>query len=174
MQAIRVTVRGGLSAAALTFTALALTAPAAVANESDPFQVSVSPTTIAAGGQVTLYSSGCSRETRVSSGIFDTVTISKDSGAATAMVDWDAKQGAIYSVTFNCVGNGTKNVDLTIAGGRQVNPTPPPIYHGVRAGVGGSIAGFDLKEIGVGMALITGALGTAFYLARRRTGDGDA
>ncbi|MDT0469555.1 hypothetical protein [Streptomyces gibsoniae] len=41
--------------------------------------------------------------------------------------------------------------------------------HGVRAGAGGSIAGFDPKEIGIGAALITSALGTAWYLSRRRT-----
>ncbi|MEV6026809.1 hypothetical protein [Streptomyces sp. NPDC052036] len=41
--------------------------------------------------------------------------------------------------------------------------------HGVHAGAGGSIASFDPKEIGIGAALITGALGTAWYLSRRRT-----
>ncbi|MGY0020267.1 hypothetical protein [Streptomyces sp. cg35] len=166
-----------VSATVLSLTALTLTAPTAVAKESDPFQVSVSPTTIAAGGQVTLNASGCSGDTKVSAGIFDTVTIRKDRGSASATVDWDAKQGAMYSVQFRCDSGTTRNVDLTIAGGRPVNPVvpnPPPVYHGVRAGVGGSIAGFDLKEIGLGAALIAGALGTAYHLARRRTGDGGA
>ncbi|NEB77949.1 hypothetical protein G3I40_22415 [Streptomyces sp. SID14478] len=168
MHAIRAT-----SAAVLSLTALTLTAPTAVARESDPFRVSISPTTIAAGGQVTLNASGCSRQTRVSAGIFDTVTIGSGSGSRTATVDWDARQGAVYTVTFTC-GRSTRTVDLTIAGGRPVEPTPPPVHHGVRAGVGGSIGGFDLQEIGIGLALITGALGTAYHLARRRTGDDSA
>jgi hypothetical protein len=49
-----------------------------------------------------------------------------------------------------------------------------PYYerHGVHAGVGGSIGGFDLKEIGLGSALVAGALGTAWRLSRRRTAHG--
>ncbi|GHD88069.1 hypothetical protein [Streptomyces naganishii] len=43
--------------------------------------------------------------------------------------------------------------------------------HGVRAGEGGTIAGFDLKEIGMGTALIGGSVGAAYYLSRRRTGE---
>ncbi|WP_372350244.1 hypothetical protein [Streptomyces sp. KL116D] len=159
------------SATVLGLTALTLAAPSAMANDSDSFQVSVSPTTIAAGGQVTLYASGCSRETKVSAGIFDSITIGSGSGQKTATVDWDAKQGAMYSVTFSCSGGSTRTVDLTVAGGRPVEPTPPPVHHGVKAGIGGSLGGFDLQEIGLGAALITGALGTAYYFSRRRTGD---
>lgn len=162
------------SAAVLGLTALSLAAPSAAARESDPFQVSVAPTTIAAGGQVTLYASGCSGDTKVSAGIFDSLTIRKNRGSATATVDWDAKQGAMYSVQFSCQGGSTRNIDLTIAGGRPVNPVtpnPPPVQHGVRAGIGGSLGGFDLREIGLGAALITGALGTAYHFSRRRTGD---
>ncbi|WP_281153993.1 hypothetical protein [Streptomyces sp. HYC2] len=43
--------------------------------------------------------------------------------------------------------------------------------HGVRAGVGGTVAGFDLKQIGLGTALIGGSIGTAYRLSRRRTGE---
>ncbi|MFJ8821203.1 hypothetical protein ACIREE_05410 [Streptomyces sp. NPDC102467] len=162
------------SAAVLSLTALALAAPLAAAGDSESFQAGVTPRTIAAGGQVTLNVSGCAKKTTVSSGIFDTTTIGKGSGSQTRTVDWDAKQGAIYSVTFACKHGATRNVDLTIAGGRpehSVAPNPPPVDHGVRAGVGGSIAGFDLQEIGLGAALITGALGGAYYLVRRRTAD---
>ncbi|MEV1022799.1 hypothetical protein [Streptomyces sp. NPDC050264] len=164
------------SAAVLSLTALALTAPSAAAEDSESFQVSVEPTTIAAGGQVRLNASGCAKKTTVSSGIFDTVTLGKGSASQSVAVDWDAKQGALYSVTFTCKGKSgsTRSVDLTIAGGRPVHPDvphPPPADHGVKAGIGGSIAGFDLKEIGFGAALITGALGTAYYLVRRRTAD---
>ncbi|MET9144282.1 hypothetical protein [Streptomyces sp. NPDC004042] len=48
---------------------------------------------------------------------------------------------------------------------------PEHFQHGVRAGGGGTVAGFDLKEVGMGTALITGSVGTAYYLSRRRTGE---
>lgn len=48
---------------------------------------------------------------------------------------------------------------------------PEHFRHGVRAGEGGTIAGFDLKEIGMGTALVAGSVGAAFYLSRRRTGE---
>ncbi|MFD8565297.1 hypothetical protein [Streptomyces sp. NPDC057694] len=162
------------SAAALGLTALLLSAPSAMAGDNDSFQVSVAPTTIAAGGQVTLYASGCDGDTTVSAGIFDTVTIRGGSGQATATVDWDAKQAALYTVKFKCDGGPSRSTDLTIASGRQETPVPQPVPHGVKAGVGGSFAGFDLHEIGLGAALIVGALGGAYYFSRRRTGEGDA
>jgi hypothetical protein len=43
----------------------------------------------------------------------------------------------------------------------------------VHAGEGGTLAGFDLKEIGLGAALIAGSLGVAYHFSRRRT-DEDA
>ncbi|QKW24711.1 hypothetical protein HUT11_33380 [Streptomyces seoulensis] len=48
---------------------------------------------------------------------------------------------------------------------------PEHFQHGVRAGEGGTIAGFDLKEIGLGTALIGGSVGAAYCLSRRRTGE---
>ncbi|MFH8218180.1 hypothetical protein ACH4C2_03165 [Streptomyces sp. NPDC018057] len=48
---------------------------------------------------------------------------------------------------------------------------PEHFQHGVRAGGGGTVAGFDLKEVGMGTALIVGSVGTAYYLSRRRTGE---
>ncbi|MGW0334885.1 hypothetical protein ACWD0J_23955 [Streptomyces sp. NPDC003011] len=170
MRAIRVA-----SAALLGACALALTAPAAHARaESTGFRVSVLPQTIAAGGQVTLRATGCGQDVFVSSGVFDDVTIRKGQTTATAMVDWDAKPGALYEVTFRC-GTFWQNADLTIAGGRPVEPTPVPVpvpvhpSRGVHAGEGGSFAGFDLQEIGLGIALIAGSVGTAYHLSRRRT-----
>ncbi|MCN9244906.1 hypothetical protein NGF19_29690 [Streptomyces sp. RY43-2] len=41
--------------------------------------------------------------------------------------------------------------------------------HGVRAGAGGSVGGFDLKKIGLGAALIAAPLGLAWRMTRRRT-----
>ncbi|MFE9172635.1 hypothetical protein ACFYNZ_24690 [Streptomyces kebangsaanensis] len=48
---------------------------------------------------------------------------------------------------------------------------PEHFHHGVRAGEGGTIADFDLKEVGMGTALVAGSVGAAYYLSRRRTGE---
>ncbi|MDW4906356.1 hypothetical protein RB628_13665 [Streptomyces sp. ADMS] len=174
MRAIRVA-----SAALLGVTALTLTAPAAHAAVTDnsvtSFGFSVVPSTIAAGGQVTLRVDNCNDDTRVSSGVFDPVTIPKGRSSTTAKVDWDAKPGAAYRVTFTC-GGESGHTDLTIAIGQPSNPThyPLPVQHGVHAGEGGSAAGFDLREIGLGAALIAGSLTVAYHFSRRRTGDDNA
>ncbi|WP_327351744.1 hypothetical protein [Streptomyces sp. NBC_01304] len=170
------------SVAIATVGALALgTAAATAAMENDDggtsggnitsYGFSVTPSTIAAGGQVTLKVDGCDSSATASSGIFDTVTIPKGQ-ASTATVDWDAKPGAMYTVTFDCKGEkGT--TDLTIATGGSSHTTPP-VHHGVRAGFGGSLGDLDLGELGLGAALIAGALGSAYYWARRRPVEDDA
>ncbi|MCX4903336.1 hypothetical protein [Streptomyces sp. NBC_00878] len=172
MRAIRVA-----SAALLGMTALTLTAPVAAARNDGErditsFGFDVSPTTIAAGGRVTLSVNGCRSDAKVSSGIFDTVTIPKGHGSATATVDWDAKPGAVYEVTFQC-GKESGHTDLTIATGRPNHPThtPVPVHRGVNAGIGGGAGGFDLGEIGLGAALVAGSVGTAYYWSRRRAGE---
>ncbi|MFJ2261478.1 hypothetical protein ACIOKD_24590 [Streptomyces sp. NPDC087844] len=174
MRAIRVA-----SAALLGMTALALATPVAVAegdggHEPDrnitSFGFNVSPTTIAAGGRVSLSVNGCKKETRVSSGVFDTVTIRRGQSNASATVDWDAKPGAVYEVTFQC-GHESGHTDLTIAGGRPDDPTHPPAHRGVKAGVGGTAGGFDLGQIGLGAALIAGSVGAAYRWSRRRAGE---
>ncbi|MFI7382443.1 hypothetical protein [Streptomyces sp. NPDC049813] len=167
MHAIR-----AVSAAVLSVAALALTSSPAAAGDDVAFEVNASPTTVAPGGQVMLSQTGCEGTTEVSAGIFDTITLTGRHSSRSVTVDWDAKRGAMYSVKFSCDGHRPRSLDLTIEGDRPHDPTPPPIDHGVKAGVGGSIGGFDLREIGLGAALITGALGTAYSLARRRTGDG--
>lgn len=172
MRAIRVA-----SAALLGLSALTFSAPAAVAKgDVTPFGFSVLPSTIAAGGQVTLLlerdNGGCKGSATVTSAVFDTITIPSNKSQATAVVDWDAKPGAVYQVTFTCDGV-SGSTGLTIAGGRPVGPTPVPIYpgRGVHAGEGGSLAGFDLKELGLGAALIAGSIGAAYHFSRRRTGE---
>ncbi|MDT9696461.1 hypothetical protein [Streptomyces sp. P17] len=174
MRAIRVA-----SAALLGMTALTLTAPAALAMGDEnitPFGFSVLPSTIAAGGQVTLVldrNGGCKGPATVTSAVFDTVTIHPSQSQATGVVDWDAKPGAMYKVTFTC-DNVSGSTDLTIAGGRTPtgNPMPQPLTpKGVNAGGGGSIAGFDLKEIGLGAALIAGSIGAAYRLSRKRAAE---
>ncbi|MGD6740926.1 hypothetical protein ACOKM3_03680 [Streptomyces sp. BH106] len=158
------------SATVLSLAALSLTAPTAHAEDSDSFRPSISPTTIAAGGKVTLSASGCPGDTKVTAGIFDSVTIPADEGSRSVPVDWDAKQGAAYTVTFTCPDSQPRRVDLTIATGRP-DSSPSPVPQGVKAGIGGSAGGLDLREVALGGALIAGALGTAYVVARRRTGD---
>ncbi|WP_330262952.1 hypothetical protein [Streptomyces griseorubiginosus] len=176
MRAIRVA-----SAALLGMTALALSAPAAVAKSDNitPFGFSVLPSTIAAGGEVALLlerdHGGCKGSATVTSAVFDTITIPSHKSQAIAVVDWDARPGAVYRVTFTCDGV-SGSTSLTIAGSRPVAPTPLPLHpgRGVQAGEGGSFAGFDLKEIGLGAALILGSVGTAYHLSRRRGGEDGA
>jgi hypothetical protein len=178
MHAIRVA-----SAALLGLTALTCSAPAALASDGgdDNHYVmsngyDVLPSAIAAGGQVTLrvdrVASGCGRSVTVSSPVFDTVAIARGSSSAVTLVDRDARVGGSYRVTFVCGGVSAVK-ELTIAGGRPVDltPAPYPVQRGVQAGEGGTVAGFDLKEIGLGAALIAGSVGAAYCLSRRRTGD---
>ncbi|WP_329140302.1 hypothetical protein [Streptomyces sp. NBC_00670] len=190
MRAIRVA-----SAALLGLSALTFTAPAAVAygggegegegghgtGESAHLSIGVMPEEVAPGGHVTLTVRGCDETARVSSGVFDTVTVPKGQKSASATVDWDARPGATYTVTVRC-GRETEQAELTVSeraqggGGHTGSHEMPPgnPEHGVRAGIGGSIGGFDLKEIGLGTALVTGSVGVAWYRARRRAAAGTA
>lgn len=168
MRAIRVT-----SAALLGVTALAMGAPAARAYGDDSgFWARVVPSTVAPGGQVTLRATGCEQSVTVASAVFDTVTIRRWHTTARAVVDRDARPGAVYEVSFYC-GTFWQSVDLTIAGGRPAPVRPDHPRKGVHAGEGGTLAGLNLKELGLGAALVTGALGTAYHLSRRRTGEED-
>ncbi|WP_133915677.1 hypothetical protein [Streptomyces sp. NBC_00582] len=172
MHAIRVA-----SAALLGMTALTLATPAAVASDDGHYVMSegyeVAPSTVAAGGQVMVRVdrtvSGCRSSVTVTSGVFDAVTIPRGSSSAVALIDRDARPGAMYRVTFTCGGLSAVK-ELTIAAGHGPLPQPYPLPHGVQAGEGGTVAGFDLGEIGLGAALIAGSVGTAYHLARRRGG----
>ncbi|BCL24456.1 hypothetical protein ACPCBX_01830 [Streptomyces tuirus] len=170
---------GLASAVLLGAGALTSCVPAADAAIQTDFGFSVMPSTVAAGGEVTLRverNEACQGEAAVNSEVFDMVIIPPEESWATAAVDWDAKPGAVYDVEFECdESSGTAR--LTIAGGRPTHhPTHHPTRHphkGVHAGEGGTLAGFDLKEIGLGAALIAGSLGVAYHFSRRRT-DEDA
>ncbi|MDO0909918.1 hypothetical protein QQM39_03285 [Streptomyces sp. DT2A-34] len=167
MRAIRIA-----SAALLGVSALAMAAPAAQARgDASGFWVNVLPTTVAPGGQVKLRATGCDQSVAVSSGVFDTVTIPRGRTTTRVTVDRDARPGAVYEVSFYC-GTFWQSVDLTIAGGRPA-PVHPHPQRGVHAGEGGSLAGLDVKEIGLGGALIAASLGTAYHLSRRPTGEDD-
>lgn len=194
MHAIRVA-----SAALLGVSALTLSATAALAGNSDgdsdggrdsgrdsgrgnnitSFGFNVQPQSIAAGGRLRRTAESCDSVARVSSEVFDTVTIPKGQSSATALIDGDARAGSVYQVTFQC-GNESGHTELTIAPGRSgttySDPTqvqvPASVQRGVKAGVGGSSGGgFDLKEIGLGTALIAGCVGTAWSMTRRRVTD---
>jgi hypothetical protein len=180
MRAIRVA-----SAALLGVCALAVTVPSAAAygqGDITPFGFSVLPSTIGAGGRVSLQverdDGGCKGPATVTSAVFDAVTIPRHRSTATAEVDWDAKPGAVYQVTFTCDGS-SGSTSLTIAEGRPEpthRPDPPHQVprHGVHAGEGGTFAGLDLRELGLGAVLITGSIGAAYHLSRRRDGEGGA
>ncbi|QKW10325.1 hypothetical protein HUT18_31870 [Streptomyces sp. NA04227] len=117
MRAIRVA-----SAALLGVSALTLTAPGAVADSphkgDERFEVAVNPMTVKPGGEVRLTADGCKGRTKVHSGVFDTVVIEAGNNSATTKVDWDARKGATYSVTFSCERDITRTVELTIGKGR--------------------------------------------------------
>ncbi|MDD9378341.1 hypothetical protein M8Z33_17090 [Streptomyces sp. ZAF1911] len=179
MRSIRVA-----SVALLSTAAFALAAPIASANDGGTtpnvtsFGFTVSPTTVAAGGTVTLNATGCQEPlVKASSGIFDAVELNEGK-PATATVDADAKPGAQYEVTFECKGEkGTTT--LTVAGhstgtgtGTETGTTTPSTpSKGVKAGLGGGAGGLNGTEIAAGSALLAGALGGGVFLMRRRAGD---
>jgi hypothetical protein len=185
MRAIRVA-----SAALLGVASLAPTAPTAAAADgrlTQPF-FTVTPSTVAPGGRVALSASGCTTTATATSGVFDAVTISPGT-STTALVDSDARLGAVYAVQFRC-GSQSGRFNLTIAGGQATPtirtptptirattvpsplpspvPSPLPSPGAVRGGVGGSIGGLNAGEIAAGTALVVVAATGAIYVVRRR------
>ncbi|MFF5563299.1 hypothetical protein ACFY7Z_14555 [Streptomyces sp. NPDC012623] len=178
-------------AALLAATALALAAPtatAAVDGGTTPFGFTVTPSTVAPGGRVTLGVTRCASTATASSGVFDTVNIPAGR-TALATVDWDAKPGAAYQVTFTCNGV-TGRTDLKVAGATRA-PTARPtrtaavpvtptarststvVPGGVRGGLGGSVGGVSSGELAVGAGLVAvAALGTVHAVRRRADGRG--
>ncbi|WP_028814368.1 hypothetical protein [Streptomyces flavidovirens] len=173
MRAIRVT-----SAAALGLAALSLTAPAASAvDDKVPALVgTATPSTIAPGGQVTLSLSGCDGEADAFSAVFGLVKI-PPGGMATATVDWDAKRGAMYRVTYTCNDGRQTTSQLTITGApptRTFTPRPTATVTRspagpARGGVGGSQGGMNAGEIAAGAALVVAATGGVVFVLRRRS-----
>ncbi|MFD8815792.1 hypothetical protein ACFV23_30960 [Streptomyces sp. NPDC059627] len=124
MRAIRVA-----SAALLGVGALALSAPVILASDSSdsggggrdatPFGFRVTPSTVAAGGRVSLHldrGGGCRGAATVTSGLFDTISIPSERDSVTATVDRNAKSQGSYRVTFNCDGSSV-STQLSIASG---------------------------------------------------------
>ncbi|MFF0473251.1 hypothetical protein [Streptomyces sp. NPDC004284] len=171
MRAIR-----AASVALLSAIAVVSVAPLALAgdgnNDITSFGFSVTPTTIAPGGTVTLTSDGCEvPSVTVTSTVFETVTLN-EGRSATATVDVDAKAGSQVEITFDCKGErGT--APLTIAEGGDTG-THTGAHKGVKAGYGTTAAsgtateGLGTTEAVTGALLIAGALGAAVVLTRRR------
>uniref|UniRef100_A0AAU3GMK6 Lipoprotein n=1 Tax=Streptomyces sp. NBC_01401 TaxID=2903854 RepID=A0AAU3GMK6_9ACTN len=176
MRAIRVAPVALLGAAACVLMAPAASADVLGGGPSTSFTPSITPSSVAPGGQVTLGATGCTTDATAFSGVFDTTTI-PSGRSATATVDWDAKRGASYEVTFRC-GTATKSANLTITSGATSSPTTSPTTapttsstaspSGVLGGLGGSVDTMDPAEIAAGSALVAVASAGAFYVLRRR------
>ncbi|MDQ0792453.1 hypothetical protein [Streptomyces sp. B1I3] len=175
MRAIRVAPVALLGAAACALMTPAASAHVLTGGTSTTFTPTITPSTVAPGGRVTLGAVGCTSDATASSGVFDTVTIPRGR-SATATVDQNARRGAVHQVTFRC-GTTTRTANLSITGGATTTPTTAPTTSstatpsGVLGGLGGSIDPVDPVEIAAGSALVTAAAaGTFFALRRRRTG----
>ncbi|MEU2680981.1 hypothetical protein ABZ638_29255 [Streptomyces sp. NPDC007107] len=175
MRAIRVAPVALLGAAACFLTAPSASADVLNGGTSTSFTPTITPSTVAPGGQVTLGAMGCTTEATAFSGVFDTTTI-PSGRSATARVDQDARRGAVYEVTFRC-GTTTRSANLTITSGATSSPTTAPTTSstaspaGVLGGLGGSVDTMDPAEIAAGSALVAVASAGAFYVLRkRRTG----
>ncbi|MEV7277420.1 hypothetical protein [Streptomyces sp. NPDC093111] len=191
MRAIRVA-SAALLAAPLAATALVLAAPAALAEDGGgpndgtghgitSFGYSVTPQTVAPGGTVTLKADGCEvPSVTVESGVFDTVTLT-EGRQSTAIVDFDAKAGAQYEVTFDCKGErGAAKLTVSGGGGHENGghenggtTGTTGAHKGVKAGFGTAAGadgsdGIGATEAVTGAVLIVGALGAAVVLIRRR------
>ncbi|MFD5871230.1 hypothetical protein [Streptomyces sp. NPDC060322] len=175
MRAIRVAPVALLGAAACFLTAPAASADVLTGGTSTSFTPTITPSTVAPGGRVTLGAMGCTTDATAFSGVFDTTTI-PSGRSATATVDSDARRGAVYEVTFRC-GTTTRSANLTITSGATSTPTTAPTTSstaspsGVLGGLGGSVDTMDPAEIAAGSALVAVASAGAFHVLRkRRTG----
>ncbi|NBE55386.1 hypothetical protein [Streptomyces boluensis] len=161
---MRAVVRG--SAGVMAACALTASAVPVASAADNSWHVSVSPRTVAPGGQVTLSSSGCQvPSVTADAAVFDTTEL--DEGhSAIAHVFADAKPGAEYEVTFTCKGK-TKSAPLMISGGQSHSSAP---HRGVKAGAGNSFTDISPTQLALGGALVAGALGFAVVQVRRRGG----
>ncbi|GHJ42129.1 hypothetical protein [Streptomyces sp. TS71-3] len=154
--------------------------PALTGRAEERFQGLVTPAVIPAGGRVTLTALGCAGDTTVASPLFGRVTLQKHSGSGTASVSPAARPDGAQRVTFVCADGRVRTRELTVASGGDRGGESGsggsgagydgPARHGVRAGLGGTLGAFDLQQIGVGVALLAGALALAYRRARRHPG----
>jgi hypothetical protein len=191
----------GVTAAAVTPAVVfaAGGAPGA-ADGGTSFSFAVTPQAVAPGDRVTLSVDGCTHTARVSSDLFATVTLPEGRTKARTRTDKGARPGTVHQVSFRC-GRETGVTELRVRSARpgpstgatrpapvpsrparsgSPVPAPPPPAghaserpeHGAHAGAGGTTAGFDLGDLGLGALLVTGALGAAYRLTRSGSGSG--
>jgi hypothetical protein len=150
-----------LAVAGAAVAALGLSAPAAVAWDR-PSNITVLPSVIARGGQLTITVDGCRNGGTASSRAFPTTHLSPVSGPnerarGTATVNSNARPGP-YDVTVTCDGRTlTKPQAFTVIGG-------------VRGGIGGSTTtGATPTDMAIGGGLVAAAVvgGGVFWMRRR-------
>jgi len=175
MRAIRVAPVALLGAAACFLMTPAASADVSNGGTSTSFTPTITPSSVAPGGRVTLGAMGCRSDATAFSGVFNTTTI-PSGRSATTTVDRNARRGAVYEVTFRC-GTTTRSADLTITSAATAAPTTAPTTSstaspsGVLGGLGGSVDTVDPAEIAAGSALVALASAGAFHVLRkRRTG----
>ncbi|MFD3515588.1 hypothetical protein [Streptomyces sp. NPDC058657] len=202
MRAIRLVPTAAAAAfGVVTLGALGASAPAAAddggADRAGPvgaaaYAFGVTPSSIAAGGQVTLSAGGCPGAATVTSSVLGTVVV-QPGQTVQATVSRRADPGATYDVSFVCNGtSGTARLTIVGRGGglpttsstslpsrtasaaAVTSPSPtvsasPP--RGVRGGLGGSIGGMSNAEVAGGAALVAVAVAGTFYAVRRRAAD---
>ncbi|MFE3166990.1 hypothetical protein [Streptomyces sp. NPDC059224] len=119
------------SAALLGIGALVLGAPAALTDDKADgggdsgrqasFGVHVTPSTVSAGGRVSLRldrGERCRGAATITSDVFDTVRIPEGRDTVAATVDRDARSRTSYRVTVDCDGR-TGSAELSIAGSQS-------------------------------------------------------
>ncbi|MEV6109662.1 hypothetical protein AB0M28_33885 [Streptomyces sp. NPDC051940] len=127
------TISTALAASAVSVLTVGMAAPTALAQDADTnitsFGFTVSPKTVKAGGQVNLTATDCEHQARASSGVFNAVPLGMAGDpmqSASVTVDWDAKPGAEYTVTFTC-GPETGRTTFKIADTSSTSrPRPSP------------------------------------------------
>ncbi|WP_328298428.1 hypothetical protein OG389_11795 [Streptomyces sp. NBC_00435] len=142
---------------------IAAAAPATLAHAGP--SGSVSPTSVAPGGRVSLNVTGCGTRTgKASSRAFGEVWLTPGNAEATnlfgaATTSTNISAGS-HPVTFECGGPGGERVTVAL------NITPGA----ARGGLGGSVSSMSPGEIAIGGALVASALGAGVWFLRRRTG----
>ncbi|WP_353946254.1 hypothetical protein ABII15_34770 [Streptomyces sp. HUAS MG91] len=155
-----------LAVSAAAVLAVGLAAPAASAWE-DPTNLSVSPSVVPRGGEVTVSVDGtkCQSNSTASSDAFGTINLSQVPGGSqasgTATIKHDATVGA-HDVSVSCQG------------APLMRPAAFTVIHGgVRGGLGGSTrTGATPTDMAIGGALVASALigGGVFWMRRRAEG----
>ncbi|MCL2734860.1 MAG: hypothetical protein FWE15_33205 [Actinomycetia bacterium] len=147
------------AAALLASTALALAAPAAVADSVTApgvlggpvasFGFSVTPSSAAPGATITLRATGCAAQpTAGAAALFATAPLTSADGpgqSAKVTLPAAARPGTRYDITFTC-GTEQGTTPLTVI--------PPSTPTTVRTSLGSGLSGPDAAEVILGAALV--------------------